>query len=446
MRTITAAVLLVCACAVAAADNTQAVFERLQPAKLEAVRQEVQNFRQSLTALPPDDGYAELRAVIHAHCYLSHDSRGTLEQMVAAARATGTDVIMLTDHPSREHDVLTEGFSGSHDGVLFFPGAETRNTLIYSPTSIDPAVPATLQDLIDLVNSKGGTIFLSHVEEISDFNLTGLTGMEIHNIHYGLIAAPGVEQAVAAQTPEQAARLLLLIRGIQTYPVEAFASLCFRQDEYLRPYDELTQRYRLTAIAANDSHSNAGIVLKAAEGGKVVLEDILGEPLRVLEASQVAPLVAMPPDAQPGQVLFRLQLDPYDVSMGHVGTFVLADKFTPEAFLAALRAGRCYIGFDWIASPEGFRFCAVRGDQRVGIMGDEVQLASGLTLTASLPGAATLRLFRNGELRAETIGRSAAWPVTEPGVYRLEAYVPLAGELRPWVFSNPIYVRQSGAQ
>ena len=31
--------------------------------------------------------------------------------------------------------------------------------------------------------------------------------------------------------------------------------------------------------------------------------------------------------------------------------------------------------------------------------------------------------------------------VKTPGAYRLEAWLPLDGELRPWIYSNPIYVR-----
>jgi len=423
------------------ADNTDAVFERLQPAKLAALRQEVASFRKSVAPVTPTDGYKELRAVIHSHCYLSHDSRGTLEQMAAAAKATGTDVVMLTDHPSKQHDVLIEGFSGMHDGVLFFPGAETRNNLIYCPSSIDPAAPPTEQDLINLVNSKGGAIFLSHVEEISDFKLTGLTGMEIYNTHFGLISAPGLAQVVEAQNQQQVARLLTLVQAVKLYPVEAFAALSFRQDVYFKAFDGLSQRYRLTGIAAPDSHSNTGIVLKAAEGGKVVLEDILGEQIKVMDAKEVPFPGLVRPDAKPGDVLFKLQLDPYDVSMGHVGTFVLAKQLSPEEFLGALRAGHAYVGFDWIASPKGFRFAAMKDQTPVAIMGDEVKFEPGLSLAATLPAEALLRLYRNGEQCAEMTARAGTWPVSQPGVYRVEAYVKLVGELRPWIFSNPIYVR-----
>lgn len=32
-------------------------------------------------------------------------------------------------------------------------------------------------------------------------------------------------------------------------------------------------------------------------------------------------------------------------------------------------------------------------------------------------------------------------PVESPGVYRVEAWLDADGERRPWIYSNPIYVR-----
>jgi hypothetical protein len=35
---------------------------------------------------------------------------------------------------------------------------------------------------------------------------------------------------------------------------------------------------------------------------------------------------------------------------------------------------------------------------------------------------------------------TAAHITTEPGIYRIEAYIHYLGRLRGWIFSNPIYV------
>ena len=58
------------------------------------------------------------RGVMHVHSYLSHDSRGTLDDLIPAAKKDGIDFIFLTDHPHGNIDTLPKGFRGFHHGVL----------------------------------------------------------------------------------------------------------------------------------------------------------------------------------------------------------------------------------------------------------------------------------------------------------------------------------------
>ena len=82
-----------------------------------------------------------------------------------------------------------------------------------------------------------------------------------------------------------------------------------------------------------------------------------------------------------------------------------------------------------------------RGNKTGAIMGDEVSLTPGLEIKAETPIACIMKLFRNGEEVKRIEGRNLALEVKEEGVYRLEAWIETAGELRPWIYSNPIYVR-----
>jgi hypothetical protein len=53
-----------------------------------------------------------------------------------------------------------------------------------------------------------------------------------------------------------------------------------------------------------------------------------------------------------------------------------------------------------------------------------------------------VRLLRHGKEVAKADGKSEfEFAVKEAGAYRLEAWLELDGELRPWIFANPIYVR-----
>jgi len=39
------------------------------------------------------------------------------------------------------------------------------------------------------------------------------------------------------------------------------------------------------------------------------------------------------------------------------------------------------------------------------------------------------------------VGKELTCGIDEPGIYRVEAYVRKAFKYRPWIFSNPVYVR-----
>ena len=56
------------------------------------------------------------------------------------------------------------------------------------------------------------------------------------------------------------------------------------------------------------------------------------------------------------------------------------------------------------------------------------------------------RLIRNGQLAAEATGGEFQHVVTEPGCYRVEIAVDVAGERRPWILSNPIYITDTTAK
>jgi hypothetical protein len=111
----------------------------------------------------------------------------------------------------------------------------------------------------------------------------------------------------------------------------------------------------------------------------------------------------------------------------------------------AVRAGRVYVSHDWIADPTGFRFyVAGDGGEPKELMGDEVEWRAGARLVAELSHPAHIRVLRDG-VEVASVPRASRIDHTaeQPGVYRIEAFVEIGGETRPWIFSNPIYLRQS---
>ena len=146
---------------------------------------------------------------------------------------------------------------------------------------------------------------------------------------------------------------------------------------------------------------------------------------------------------KPGDVLARLDTDPYFISFRSSATHVLAPKLEEAAIRVALKEGHAFVAHDWMCDATGFRFGARdAGGGQAAIMGDEVRRTDGLKLTARLPLPAYVRLLRYGKEVAKSVGKAEfEFAVKEAGAYRLEAWLELDGEYRPWVFANPIYVR-----
>ncbi len=76
-------------------------------------------------------------------------------------------------------------------------------------------------------------------------------------------------------------------------------------------------------------------------------------------------------------------------------------------------------------------------------IGSEVPFAAGLHLRAEAPLEGRLKLVRDGDVVCEQTGPLLDFPVDQPGIYRVEVWLNLAGEERPWILTNPIYVRKA---
>jgi len=114
-------------------------------------------------------------------------------------------------------------------------------------------------------------------------------------------------------------------------------------------------------------------------------------------------------------------------------TRVLAPKPDEPPRRAALKAGHADVAHDRMCEAIGFRFEALGADGKpAGIMGDALKHADGLKLSAQFPLACQTRRLRNSVQVAETAGQDRAeLAVREAGVYRLEAWLTVAGEPRP---------------
>lgn len=427
------------ACLAAPTTSADDALDRLTAERLEAVQQSLVALKSQRRELSRSGRLREYRANLHVHSSLSHDSRGTIDEIVAAAKAAQTQVLMFTEHPSEHYDFYREGHQGMRDGVLLVPGAEMKGLLVFPRQSVRSFESAAVQEFSNAVRGREGLTFLSHLEERMDWELRGLCGVEIYNTHADFKDEKRL--AAALRNP-----LWLVQAGdlFRKYPQAAFSALHDYPADYLRRWDQLCEPAAHTGVAANDAHQNVGLTIRLAEGHQVRVEDALGKKLLELDATVVAALVALPKDAKAGDILFQLRLDPYEYSLRHVGTHLLMPELSTEAVWQALNSGRAFVAFDWIADSTGFDVVAETAGKRFE-MGSRLHAAADLRLIGRAPLPGQWKLICNGKLLAESSGREYEARLAEPGIYRTELWLEVAGRPQIWILSNPFYIEANNA-
>lgn len=375
--------------------------------RLGRLRAAVQQLNAAREPAPPDDPFDEHAGVFHVHTALGGHSPGRPEEVVAAAVANRLAFVVMTEHPAPGSDTAAATLKGMQAGVLFVNGSELTGTgggrLFVAPgLSKTPETPAPLPDLIAVSKREGSLAVLGYPEEIKGTWPEGFDAVEVYNLY---------TNAKAARGP------VLYLNGLWSYAGYAdllFATFYERPAETLRRWDEANAdadaagRRRLAAVAGNDAHANLGL-----------------------------------------ERLSDFRLDPYELSFSLFRNHVLLEKGTPltaEALVAALRAGRSYIAFDLFGDPTGFRFTADNGAER-RTQGDEIPLPAGgrVRLKVRSPLKCRAVFFRDGRVaHEEKDTRGTEISVDGSGVYRVELYLDGLGPLlegKPWVISNPIFVR-----
>jgi hypothetical protein len=430
--------LLVCAATTAVAGSS--LKQRLEPEYLTMLRKGARRLQRVATPSPKSGEYLDVRCVMHAHSGLSHDSRGNQAQLVAAAKAAGVRAVFMTEHPQADRKWVTEGLRGEKDGVLFVPGAELSDGLLVwraDKADFEPGMKAG--PVIERVKGAGGVAFVAHPEQRkqdSDWELPAFDGMEIYNTHADAEDS-SYEDLLSGLKGGSPLQILTLLSTLKKFPKESFAAIFDEQSPTLKRWDRLNAEYlpsgrRVIGLAGNDCHQNVGISVEQA-GDNLVVKDALGKSVGMFPAKNVPVFLLA------GGGLSHT-FDPYEVSMGYVSTHVLAIEVTEEALFAGLLRGRAYVAFDWMADPSGFSYTAAAGGKSID-MGGDTDLADAPVLAAKTSAPCELRLLRNGEEVQRVEGKELSFTPKQAGVYRVEAWVRMGEEPRPWIYSNPIYVR-----
>ncbi len=429
-------ILLLIAWVVQISVGHAGAIDRLRPDNLRAVHETIEALKLQRREVTLRGGYDDVRSLLHVHSAFSHDSRGTIEEIIAAAKAANVRVIMFSEHPASSYDYFIDGHRGFKDGVLLIPGAETGGFLAYPRQSIQNQKTDNPQAFADLVRATGGLAFVCHLEDRMDWEIASVTGMEIYNTHADFKEETRLQAAFRAPLT-----LLSLAGTLKQYPQEVFGALLDYPADYLKRYDQLCQIAPHTGIAGNDSHHNQVYRARILDNGGVLVEDILGTEIVTLNPEKLPPIKLLTTGKKPGDLIFNIELDPYVNSFRHVSTHLLLTEISEAEVRHTLSVGRVYVAFDWIADPTGFVYRAERGSDNWPI-GSEVAFEEGLHLRAEAPLEGNFKLVRDGEVVFSKSSPAIDFLVDRPGVYRVEVWLKLADEDRPWILSNPIYVRR----
>jgi len=347
---------------------------------------------------------------IHIHSAYSYDGRVPVPRIMAAAQRCGLDFVMLTDHETLQ--ARQDGLEGWHSGTLLVVGQEVaprfNHYLVFGMDTVVPLPPVGTppQFYVDAVNAVGGIGLIAHPDHEGtslfrvkpypwrDWSVRGFTGMSIWDF----------------MTDWQC--------SLRSWPTALLSYwwpglfLTGPKQETLARWDRLNHQGRLVGFGELDNHATRKRI-----------------------------------------GCLTLSVFPFIKAFRFVRTHLLTEEpLTGSApadittLLQALRRGRAYFSQECFCPAAGFSFSIAEGRRRAW-MGDELILVREAVATVVLPAAAVgrIRLLCNGRLEATAVGGGLSRPVATAGAYRVEVELHAAGRYRPWIFSNPIYVRTTAA-
>ena len=336
--------------------------------------------------------FQDLSCVVHLHSTHS-DGTGTVEEIAAAGRAVGLDVILLTDHDTlAARDRREDGWQGS---VLVLVGEEVspKDQNHYLAFGLDRVIDhtgMTPADIAAAVRDAGGFGFAAHPFSRGNPKF----GRAAKAMPWGdLECVDGIELwNMVGDSGEQFGSWGDAVRFLRR-PERWMPDL---PQHNLDEWDRLGALRRVPVIGGLDAH----------QVGKRIAGHV---PLRLMSYRRSFRLLTM-------HVL--------------VPELLTGDLERDRSMVFdALRAGRSYIARDWIAPARGFSFTH---------MGEET--SDRPLLEVRLPRPASVRLLRDGAVVASAEDAAELdFQPSEPGVYRVEARI--GGRI--WILSNAVYLRAS---
>ena len=370
------------------------------------------------------------RGVLHVHSYLSHDSKGTLNEIIPAAKTDGIDFIFLTDHPRGDIDTIPKGFHGSYEGILIESGSEKQGFDTWPLDSTIINWKVNKDTIAKNIVSRGGIIFYAHTEEPHNWGNPDYQGMEIYNFH--------------TDTKDESLTPLIInfiVNGNKFRPW-ALREMFDEQTTILARWDSLNMKRKIVGFSAVDTHENQNFRARYLKDGRI---QWFGPNAHVIDTMEVKfwnKWIFSPPDKS-GWV-FKFMVDTYMDGFNYITNYVLADTLSVPSLAENLKKGHLYTAFKSLGDAKGFLYYSKnKTDSINAILGDSIKIDQVKTLNAVSPLPGQFRLIHDGKTVNISDSENYRYTWSEPiekGAYRIEIHIKLNGKLIPWLYSNPIYI------
>ncbi|MBN2538424.1 MAG: PHP domain-containing protein [Deltaproteobacteria bacterium] len=343
--------------------------------------------------------------IIHFHSEYSYDGRASIAEIVKAAGENSIDFLMLTDHSTLE--AKKRGLEGWHGDVLLIVGEEIaprfnhylafgidRPTIVGNDDEVNPQV------YINAVREQGGIGFISHPDHQGtemfhvkhfpwqDWTVSGYAGIGIWDF-----------------MTDWQFYLRGYLSGLIGFLFPAYV-LKGPKKVTLERWDSLNQNSRVVGIGELDNHDS--------------FKKVLGMGFSVFPFSKAFKFVRT-------HLLTEAPL-------------VRDNGKDQKMLLTALERGRAYAALEYFCEAKGFLFM-IADKARQATMGDEFFLDGKALLRVEVPERSRICVIRDGVPFGETVGKIKEYEIRKKGVYRIEVFLKHFGKYRPWIFSNPVYVR-----
>ena len=379
---------------------------------------------------PVPTSHNTYRGAMHAHSYWSHDSEGTLYDIIPAAKNAGIEFVFLTDHPHGEMDTIPRGYKGYYDGVLIEPGSENQGFDVWPLDSVIIDWGINKDTVVKNIVNSGGIIFYAHTEEPHNWANQWYQGMEIYNFH-----ADTKDELLIPQI------FNFLVNG-KKYRKWVYREIFDEQTSILALWDSLNTGRKIVGFSAVDTHENQNIRARYLQDGRI---EWVGPDANIMDTTEVKfwnRWLLKEPDVNGW--IFKLMLDTYETGFNHVTNYVLADTLSVPSLADNIKKGHLFTAFRSLGDAKGFMFYSINQDDVPGcITGDSITIEQVKSLNAISPLPGQFRLIYDGKtVNISTVDnyRYSWGELLEKGAYRIEVHIRLKGKYLPWIYSNPIYI------